>query len=202
MKKVFIVIIVILIAGGWFFLGGSDANKTTTEITQKIRNEASSVLTTTSQPSEIPEETPSRIVIEKINVDAEIESVGMNEKGEMAVPAEDMNVAWYNLGYKPGADGSAVVAGHFDTRTGSPAVFYDIAKLSQGDEIEVTYPNGEAFTFEVTDSALYPFNDFPLQKVFNTPGSPTLNLITCDGVFNSAQRNYSQRRVVYAVMKD
>lgn len=200
MKKVFIAIILLAFVGGWFFLNNSDSNEN--GITKQLQQEASDVLNSQSQESEVPVGTPTRITIAKIGVDAEIESVGMNEKGEMAVPQEDMNVAWYNLGYKPGDAGSAVVAGHFDTRTGNPAVFYDLAKLSNGDEIEVSYPDGKEYTFEVTDSELYPFNDFPLQKVFNTKGTPTLNLITCDGVFNSSAQNYSQRRVVYATLKE
>lgn len=150
----------------------------------------------------LPTTAPSRLTISKLGVSAAVESVGMNEKGEMAVPQEDMNVAWYNLGFKPGENGSAVIAGHFDTRTGAPAVFYNLDDLVNGDEVTVTYPDGTAYTFVVTDSTLYPYDDFPLQKVFNSTGTPTLNLITCDGVFNTQVRSYTERLVVHAVLKD
>jgi LPXTG-site transpeptidase (sortase) family protein len=126
----------------------------------------------------------------------------MDEKGNMGVPEKDEDVAWYNLGYKPGDNGSAVLAGHFDTKTGAPAVFYNLSDLKKGDEITVEYAGGTEFTFTVEDETVYPFDNFPLQKVFNTSGSPRLNLITCDGVFDTSSHNYSQRRVVYAVLKD
>lgn len=48
----------------------------------------------------------------------------MDAKGNMDIPKRDENVAWYQIGYYPGSKGNAVIAGHYDTATGSPAVFY------------------------------------------------------------------------------
>ena len=202
MKKLFVFIFILLIGGFFVFQSNFlSSNKAITEISeqsplQSVQNAVS------QQEEEVPTQTPSKLTIEKIGVEASVESVGMNSKGEMDVPKNDYNVAWYNLGYRPGEQGSAVMAGHFDTRSGGPAVFYKLAQLQQGDEISVTYPNGQEYTFTVTESSRYPFNNFPLQRVFNTKGQPTLNLITCDGVFDSSARNYSERLVVYAQLKD
>ena len=202
MKKLFVLIILIL--GGFFvyqsnFLSPSDNSTTATSEQSPLQAVQDAV---SQKENEVPDQIPSKLTIEKIGVEASVESVGMNSKGEMDVPKNDFNVAWYNLGYKPGEQGSAVMAGHFDTRAGGPAVFYKLEQLQPGDEISVTYPNGQEYTFTVTQSSRYPFNDFPLQRVFNSKGQPTLNLITCDGVFDSSARNYSDRLVVYAEMKE
>lgn len=141
--------------------------------------------------------TPITLRIPKFGISAMVESVGMDKKGRMDVPKKDENVAWYNLGFKPGSLGSAVIAGHFDTVTGAPAVFYNLNKLTPGDQIIVTSSSGKDLIFKVTDKQLYPDASFPLQKVFNTTDKPRLNLITCDGVWNRATQNYSQRLVVF-----
>ncbi len=60
---------------------------------------------------------PKILSIPKLEVNAEIETVGLDNKGAMDVPKNAMNVAWYNLGPKPGEKGNAVMAGHLDTIT-------------------------------------------------------------------------------------
>ena len=48
-----------------------------------------------------------------IGLDASIVGVGLNEKGEMAVPSgESNNVGWYESGTVPGNYGSAVFDAH------------------------------------------------------------------------------------------
>lgn len=153
---------------------------------------------TLQEPTKTTTSLPKRLIIPSISVNAEIESVGMDSKGNMDVPVHSDNAAWYNLGFKPGENGSAVIDGHFDKVTGAPAVFYNLASLKPNDTIQIEEDDGKTLTFTVLSSQVYPFDSLPLQKIFNSPGKPTLNLITCDGVFNKSQKNYSQRLVVYA----
>lgn len=145
-------------------------------------------------------EVPVKLTIPKLGVIASVESVGMDKKGRMDVPKNADNVAWYNLGYKPGDKGSAVMAGHFDKVTGAPAVFYNIEKLEVGDKIIATDVKGKEITFAVTQINKYPYDSFPLQEVFGTSTKRMLNLITCEGQWNSKTKNYSHRTVVYAEM--
>jgi sortase A len=146
--------------------------------------------------------TPKTLSIPKIKVNATIESVGLDPERKMDVPKDSDNVAWYNLGPKPGSVGSAVIAGHKDEASGAPSVFWDLKNLETGDEIIVTDGNGNDYTYSVIDKKEYPDAAFPLQKVFNTNGKPYLNLITCEGVFNKSTRNYSHRTVVYSELVD
>jgi sortase A len=154
------------------------------------------------QSEEINIGLPVKLSIPDINVSASVEYVGLDSKRNMDVPKNDMNVAWYNLGPKPGEQGSAVMAGHLDRASGGPAVFWDLEKIEEGDEIKVTDENGKVSTFRVTGMETYPFDEFPLQEVFADKSGKKLNLITCDGDFDQATKNYSQRTVVYSELSE
>jgi LPXTG-site transpeptidase (sortase) family protein len=144
---------------------------------------------------------PKTLAIPSLNITANVESVGMDNQGRMDIPKNDFNVAWYNLGFKPGDKGSSVIDGHFDRVSGAPAVFYLLGNLKKGEKIIVSNGSNEELTFVVTKKAYYPFNAFPLEEVFNTTDKPRLNLITCDGVFDTSTHNYSQRLVIYSELE-
>jgi LPXTG-site transpeptidase (sortase) family protein len=130
-----------------------------------------------------------------------VESVGLDKDSKMDIPQDENNVAWYNLGSKPGERGNAVIAGHFDKRNGEPAVFYDINKLKSGDEIKVKDIEGKEFTYVVTESVSYELAEFPLVEVFGVGDKARLNLITCEGSYDQSSKLYSHRLVVYSELK-
>lgn len=145
---------------------------------------------------------PARLRIPKIKVDTTVEKVGNDDKGRMDVPKGVLNTGWYEPGYKPGMLGSAVIAAHFDTPSGGPGPFYDIGKLEAGDTIEVEGENGKTLTFEVIDTQKHKDATFPIQEVFLAKDKRRLNLITCSGTWDSSAKNYSDRLVVYSVLKE
>lgn len=145
---------------------------------------------------------PQTLTIPKLGVTAAVETVGEDAAGRMDVPKGVFNVGWYGPGFKPGEKGNAVMAGHLDTTTGAPAVFYNINQLVQGDQIIVIDKNGKDLTFEVTNVQSYTFDQVPLQEIFGPSDKPKLNLITCTGVWNQGSRNYSNRLVVSAELKN
>ncbi len=141
---------------------------------------------------------PVTLSIPSLQVSAEVEYVGLDEKRHMDVPKHDMNVAWYELGYSPGEKGNAVMAGHLDTITGAPAIFYNLDRLRKGDTIIVHLSDDTEITFSVTHVAVYENENFPLAEVFGPHDKARLNLITCRGHYDSQAKNYSQRTVVYS----
>ena len=141
---------------------------------------------------------PKTLIIPKIGVKAPIEYVGLDGAGRMDVPKQWYTVAWYKLGYKVGDKGSAALSGHLDTSSGSPAVFYNIGKLNTGDEISVIDDKGDTFKFRVYEKQYYPYDGFPLQRVFGSSGRVELSLITCGGTWDRNAKNYSQRIVIYS----
>lgn len=141
---------------------------------------------------------PVSLNIPRLGIRANIESVGLDKKGNMDVPKNVFDVAWYNLGYRPGETGNAVIAGHLDTKTGAPAVFYNISRLIPGDTLEITDNRNIKYIYKVRSLVSYPYNQFPVKTVFGSSNKRMLNLITCAGTWNSAEVSYTNRLVVFS----
>ncbi len=142
---------------------------------------------------------PTRLIIPAIAVDAAVQSVGRTASGRMGIPTNFTDVAWYNLGPKPGEAGSAVVDGHLDTGRDANAVFARLNELITGDEIDVLDETGKKIRFRVTAMEIYDEANAPLNKIFDQSETKArLNLITCDGVWNQKKRDYNKRLVVYS----
>ncbi len=142
---------------------------------------------------------PVRLKIPGINVDATVEYVGVVSNGAMDVPKKPNNVAWFKLGPRPGAIGSAVIAGHYGRwKNGEGSVFDNLNKLRQGDSLYVEDEKGVTTTFVVREFRMYNEND-NTSSVFNSgDGKAHLNLITCAGNFNKISENYPKRLVIFA----
>ncbi|WP_226670120.1 class F sortase [Metabacillus litoralis] len=144
---------------------------------------------------------PAQISIPSINVEAQIEEVGLLENGQMGVPEDFNQVGWFKDGVMPGEHGNAVLAGHVDSKTG-PAIFYDLEELVEGDEIIVRDKDGKSLTFVVYDKKSYKIESSPVDKVFGFSYRSQLNLITCTGTFNREKGTHEERLVVYTVLKE
>lgn len=153
-------------------------------------------------PQPTPLLTPVTIIIPKLGIQTAIESVGLTTTNNMDVPKNAASVAWYMHGPRPSEEGNAVIAGHFDTPSGRPAVFYHLKTLEVGDEIEVVSQNGVRSTFIVSDKSTIPVDTFPEDFVFKTKPGRNLNLITCGGIWDAKRKLYTDRIVVYAVFKE
>lgn len=147
-------------------------------------------------------ETPVTLSIPKLGVETSVEPVGQDSEGRMDVPKDVRNVSWYQLGVKPGEMGSAVLAGHYDNPDGSPSVFYSIGSLKAGDEILVTNGSNQTHSFTVEEIRSFKDASFPSNLVFLQNDAKRLNLITCSGVWNKVEKNYSDRLVVFAKLKE
>lgn len=143
---------------------------------------------------------PASVEIPSINVNATIEQVGILDNGQMGVPEDINNVGWFEPGVKPGSRGSAVLAGHVDSKTG-PAIFFDLKKVKQGDEIIVKDQNGTALTFIVKKQESYGRSSAPIDEIFQTSEGQNLNLITCSGTFVRSAGTHEERLVVFAELK-
>ena len=141
---------------------------------------------------------PVRLLIPALEIDAPIEAVGQDDNHWMKAPSGDDQVAWYNLGPKPGETGNAVIAGHLDDVRGRPAVFWRLDELKAGDEIIVRFGNGQELRFAVMTVEDYASSEAPMERIFGVDFERDLNLITCDGEWNAASKLYERRLVVYA----
>lgn len=143
---------------------------------------------------------PNHIEIPSIGLNAEVVNVGITPDKAMDVPSDAKKVGWYELGVKPGDTGGAIMTAHYDTTTGKPAVFYNLRKLKQGDIIYIKLQDNTELLFQVSDILSEPVKNFPTELVFGNFPDKKLILITCDGVWNPLEKNYSKRLVVYATL--
>nr|WP_255426328.1 class F sortase [Pseudonocardia sp. C8] len=132
-------------------------------------------------------------------ITAPVEQVGTGPNGGMVVPEQVRHVGWWAPGVLPGgAAGSAVVAGHVDSRTQGVGVLSVLPQLTVGEPVVVRAADGRPVTYRVAARRAYGKYDLP-RDVFRRDGPPQLVLITCGGVFDPATRSYDSNIVVYAV---
>jgi hypothetical protein len=78
-------------------------------------------------------------------------------------------------------------------------VFWSLARLRAGDEVDVTTQDGEVLAFFVVASLRIPADaDAGSYGLFDTGGPARLTLITCAGEWSAAQRRYLERLAVTA----
>jgi len=140
---------------------------------------------------------PVRLKIPEINIDAAIEYVGLAPDGAMDIPKSQDDVAWFELGPRPGENGSAVIAGHSGWENGEASAFNNLYKLRKGDKLYIEDDKGVVISFVVRESRGYDPNADARNVFGSNDGNPHLNLITCQGAWNEISKNYSKRLVVF-----
>ncbi len=158
----------------------------------------------TAAPADpLPVGLPVALRIDTIEVDAPIAPFGVDRRtGDMDVPNNVTEVAWYKFGPRPGENGSAVLAAHVDLASQGPGVFFDLDALEPGDQVTVEYESGDELTFRVIARVAYDKTELPLDVIFSREGPTVLTLITCGGGFNRQVQSYDSNIVVYAVPDD
>jgi hypothetical protein len=152
--------------------------------------------------------TPVQVRVGTIRVDAPLVAVGILDGGVMEIPSDVATIGWYDpepdpdtgagLGVIPGVQGTAVLAGHVDSRTQGRGALYDLRDLAVGDRIEIDHADGTSTLWRVTDVVRYPKVTLPYAEVFTWTGPPRLALITCGGEFDRTARGYTDNIVAYA----
>jgi hypothetical protein len=145
--------------------------------------------------------TPLAVLVPSIGVDAPIVPVGLLPGDVMEIPDDVAEIGWYDpdgLGVAPGLAGTAVLAGHVDSRSQGRGALYDLRRLAVGDPIEVVLEDGTRSRWRVTEVVRYPKATLPYHEVFTWSGPPRLALITCGGEFDRTERSYLDNIVAYA----
>ena len=143
---------------------------------------------------------PVALIIPSIAVQTRLTKLGVTAGGALQVPSSTAVAGWYTRSPRPGAIGSAVIAGHIDSRSG-PGVFFSLSRLRPGDRIYVRRADGTLALFRVTAVRSYAKKTFPTLAVYGPVPDAELRLITCGGAFDPARRSYLSNIVVYAVRR-
>jgi sortase (surface protein transpeptidase) len=140
---------------------------------------------------------PVWLTIPAIGVKAPIVTLGLNRNGTLQVPSSTTVVGWYTGSPRPGAAGSAIIAGHVDSRSG-PGVFFWLRRMHRGERIYVRRADGTLAVFTVTAVRMYAKAQFPTATVYGPVPDAELRLITCGGTFDYTSHSYLSNVVVYA----
>ena len=148
----------------------------------------------------LPPATPLRLRIPALKVDAPMMKLALNTAGALEPPPDNNPVlaGWYAGGTVPGAVGTAVAAGHVDTRLG-PGVFHKLGSVRKGATIEIVRADRRTAVFTVYAVAVYNKTNFPDDKVYGPSARPELRVITCGGAYNK-KTGYQDNVVVFASM--
>lgn len=134
-----------------------------------------------------------------VDVDTNIQSLGIISNGDMDVPNNINEVGWFSFGPRPGEKGNAVIAGHLNGPNGEEGVFANLDKLKAGDKLFIRDSNGTIITFVVKESRIY--DSGYAEEVFSSNDNGVhLNLVTCNGTWDKDKESYNKRLVVFADM--
>ena len=145
---------------------------------------------------------PSQFSIPSLHINAHVQLVGINAKGNMGTPNNFTDVAWYKYGVIPGDMGSAVIDGHVDNGLALAGVFKHLVDIQVGADIYVTTVGGASRHFVVTRIDTYDYTSAPVAEIFNSQSPAQIRLITCGGTWVPFGKTYDKRVVVTAVLAD
>ena len=141
---------------------------------------------------------PVALTIPSIGVQTSLIHLGLTASGALQVPSSTAVAGWYTGSPRPGAVGSAVIAGHIDSQSG-PGVFFRLSSLRPGDRVYVRRADGTLAVFQVTVVRQFAKDSFPTSAVYGAIPDAELRLITCGGTFDPQLGSYLSNTVAYAV---
>ena len=149
-------------------------------------------LATAPQPAR-----PVWLSVPAIGVRTSLTDLGLNKNDTLQVPASTAVAGWFTGSPRPGAVGSAIIAGHVDSYTG-PGIFFWLRTLRPGERVYVGRADGTMAVFTITAVRMYAKDQFPSAAVYGAVPDAELRLITCGGVFDRSRGSYLSNVVVFA----
>ena len=140
---------------------------------------------------------PAVIRIPRLDVEARIIPLGLQDDGSIEVPEDPDQAGWWLGGPEPGELGPAVILGHVDSQEEGPAVFFYLRYMEAGDEIHIDRVDGSTITYVVESTERHDKDEFPTDAVYGPTEQPTLRLVTCGGDFDFGVRTYEDNVIVF-----
>lgn len=143
---------------------------------------------------------PTKLLIPDLEIDAQVEQIGINAKGAISSPSTYKTIGWYKHGPQPGEEGLAILDGHFNNGIGLKGVFYNLSKIEIGDEVFLSDKNQKTLRFVVTSTSTLP-STARLDDINAQRKNPyEIVLITCEGEWILSKRTYADRMLVFATL--
>jgi hypothetical protein len=144
---------------------------------------------------------PQLLRIGVLDVAAPLVQVGLLPDGGMEIPDDVSVVGWYAVEGRtisPGDPGTAVLAGHRDSRRSGPGALHALADVAADDVLGVLHADGTFSRWRITEIMTTPRDALPVAQLFTSSGAPRLAVVTCGGWFNILTRSYSHNTIVIA----
>jgi hypothetical protein len=124
--------------------------------------------------------------------------LGMDGKGTAELPPFSLprTAGWLRDSASPGGTGTSVVVGHVDTTSG-PAVFWNLAAVRPGAEVDVTRLDSRTAIFTVDPVQECPKTGFPAAQVYGPSPGAQLREVTYGGAFDRNRREYTGNVVLF-----
>jgi len=149
----------------------------------------------------VPTASPLSVTIGALGVSAPLIPVGILSDGAMEIPEDVGVVGWYahdTRRISPGDPGTAVLAGHRDSRVQGRGALHDLGELELGARIHVTHLDGRVSVWQVDETMLTPRDALPADVLYRREGTPLLAIVTCGGQFDRAVGSYTHNVIVLA----
>lgn len=142
---------------------------------------------------------PTALHVPRVSLEARVQGVGVRGDGTVEIPDDAGQAGWYRFGPAPGApEGSAVLIGHVDDRTGDLGAFAKLYGVRKGDTITVAREDAPPVRYEVTAREVVDKDQLP-DEVFRRHGRPVLTLVTCAPPYDRENGGYQRNLLVYSV---
>ncbi len=186
---------------------GNEDDETPTASAAAETATPSATATNTPPPTPTATATPfdgkvARLKIPRFNVDAPIEELAINARGELDTPKDtNRTVGWYHIYDKPGFGGNALFSAHVYYHS-IPAPFVNLARSVAGDKIAITMEDGTEYNYEVISNKRYHRDQMDMGAIIwpkeKADYDEWVTLITCGGELDSTGQEYISRDVVVA----
>jgi hypothetical protein len=131
-------------------------------------------------------------------LNAAVVPVAATGNGVLVLPEDPGTGGWWALGAAVGSShGTALIAGHVDTRRDGPGPFAALHEISLGALVEVTGADGQVRAYRITARRTYQQEKLPAD-LFTRGGTHRLALITCTGPYDRTTSRYQRNLVLYA----
>ncbi|TDE36497.1 class F sortase [Actinomadura sp. 6K520] len=143
---------------------------------------------------------PVELTVPSVGLHTAVVPMGVDRRGAMALPGDVSRVGWYRYGTRPGSRaGSAVLAGHVDSRRRGLGALAALRRVSPGDRLAVRLADGRTVRYRAVAREVIGKGAMPLEELFSRDGGPRLTVITCGGPFDSRTGRYRDNLVITAV---
>lgn len=126
---------------------------------------------------------------------------GVDRQGIIDLPKNIWDTGWYDQSSLPDDKKGAMLLTAYVVDSGTPALFYNLYRIKENDEIIVTMGDNTELRYKVVDKKDIPDGAVDMKALLASrdPNATSLVLLTAAGEFNVLTKQYENRQAAFAV---